>query len=120
MNFYTTATSPKEVGSHYGEWLYDLVWYEIANEGSKRNIKNIHLIMESEWLINTMEIMGDFEKLIQGRSEHRVMIFQKANESEVKIVMDEFRYTICNYKHSQKGDRYIFAGYDQKNEKIYF
>src|SRR5690606_6416928 len=61
-------SEPNDHDNTVNEWLYDFVMYEKA-EGTKWDIKKIHLILESEWNSSHDEIKYDFYKLLQGRSE---------------------------------------------------
>lgn len=63
-------------GKKNSEWLYDVVWLVVNTDGT---IKDIALVLESEWKQNEEEY--DFDKLIIGRSQHRGMVFTgKARE----------------------------------------
>src|SRR5436190_1674783 len=55
------------------EWLYDLVWYR--NE-PKDHLREIGLIVESEWSRYPQYIRFDFEKLLMGKSPLKLMVFQ--------------------------------------------
>ena len=99
-----------------GEWLYDLVWYE---EDSNNCLIRIPLIMESEWDKKYSGIKFDFEKLLIGNAERRLMICQ-SKESEIEILLNRFKNSIDVFKEN-KGDRFLFAILNcDTDEEFYF
>jgi len=90
------------------EWLYDMVWYDSFDEKGFE-IKNIYLILESEWDKSLREIKYDFYKLIQGRANIRVMIFQS---DKVDNTFNELVKTIQSSPISQVGDKYLLVGWN--------
>ena len=64
------------------EWLFDVVWMTLDWEPF-RQLKRIHLVVESEWG-NDGDIADDFEKLLVARSDVRLMVFEKRNKSKVE------------------------------------
>lgn len=104
-------------GIHWGEWLYDMVWYEINKEDNidGETLKDIHLVVESEWG-SEYEVRRDFEKLIVARSRHRLMIFESNSLNNIQDIIDDLISIVKRCKLSQTGDRYMFAGYC-KHEK---
>jgi hypothetical protein len=90
-----------------GEWLYDHVWLKLEN-GKSGRILDVPLILESEWG-NRRDIDEDFQKLLLGRSQHRVMIFQQRN---VERLYPELIAQAQMFAGKQSGDRYLFLGLD--------
>lgn len=68
-----------------GEWLYDLVWLQ-REDGQRNQIRDVPLILESEWHLNFDWILEDFQKLLVGRARHHVMIFQQVGDQKVREV----------------------------------
>jgi len=97
------------------EWLYDLLWYTYDSE---QNLTNIQLILEMEWATEFDEIKWDFEKLITGRADQRVMIFQTNNENGFENFCRRLIKSIATFKHSCAGDRYLFIGYNNKTKSF--
>jgi hypothetical protein len=92
----------EELKPEHGEWLYDLVWLQ------ERHGKSfVPLILECEWSKSDMHIDHDFEKLMVGRAEHRVMICCGSDvDRQFKRLADKVRA----FGHTQAGDRYLFLG----------
>jgi hypothetical protein len=107
------------------EWLYDLVWYS----DNKFGIDKIHLILESEWKTPKRhrqeeydyfyDLKYDFEKLIMGRSEHRVFIFEGDTKEEIESIFDKLIAIIKASKIPLIDDRFMFAGWITSKE-FYF
>jgi len=96
-----------------GEWLFDLAWYKY---NSKRQMENLFLAMESEWGKEN-DIRVDFEKLLVVRSQYRLMIFQG---NTIDIITNNLVNRINIFHGSQKGDRYLFAGWHWDTQKFIF
>jgi hypothetical protein len=86
-----------------GEWLYDLVWLKNVDNF----IVDVPLILESEWSHRYTDISEDFGKLLVGRAQHRVMIFQQNN---VDAIFRRLTEEVRNFSLTQVGDRYLFLG----------
>ncbi len=80
----------------------------------------LKLALECEWSLDRWEIWHDFEKLLVVRSEHRVFIFNSYNNDKVNNLIKEFKDSITNFKATQPGDRYFFAGYSRSEGKFIF
>jgi hypothetical protein len=104
-------TACKSTFCNNQEWLWDFVWYENNTAG----LDNIELIAESEWKNpygNTdyfADLQYDFEKLIAGRSSHRLMIFEAQNTAECDVYHEGLKAVVKNCKLSRAGDRYMLA-----------
>lgn len=96
-----------------GEWLFDLAWYKY---NSKRQMENLFLAMESEWG-KEADIRVDFEKLLVARSQYRLMVFQG---NSIDTITNNLINRIDTFQESQKGDRYLFAGWDWDTQKFIF
>jgi len=57
-----------------GEWLYDFAWYRMT-QGVTGDLVALDLVMECEWTPHP-EMDGDFQKLVQARTHHRLWIFE--------------------------------------------
>jgi hypothetical protein len=73
--------SSSSAGEYDAGWLYDLIWYENDAHGQ---LKDVSLILESEWHLRYDRIKYDFEKLLVGRAKFKVMIFQASEEKMVE------------------------------------
>ena len=88
-----------------GEWLYDLVW--LSYQGN--TLINVNLLLESEWTPTNM--YDDFQKLLLGRSELKVMIFYSSSVSHFKENINRMKNEIQSFKYSMPGDKYLLSGY---------
>jgi hypothetical protein len=111
------CTSVKEKDFE-GAWLYDLVWY-ISKSSRDNTIKNIPLIVEIEWDMKFNGIRYDFDKLIIGRAELRVLIYQAKNKETIDKFNNELIKRIKSFKYSMKGDRYLFIAFNWEGGVIY-
>lgn len=94
------------------EWLYDLVWYEEDNEGC---LIRIPLIVESEWDKSYKGIKYDFEKLLVGNAEKRLMICQCKQEDYHDLLL-KFENAVTAFRENY-GDRFLFAILDSVTEE---
>ena len=90
-----------------GEWLYDLVWWEMAENG--KSIKSVPLVLESE--ISSMHwgaFKWDFEKLLVATSSTRVFItrdHKTSNQNEVLSKKKDFaKEAVQSFSAFNKGD----------------
>jgi hypothetical protein len=111
LGYQVQASVPK--GDFEPEWLFDLIWYTYD---SQENFENVQLIAEVEWLKGYLDVKYDFEKLVAGRADLRVFVFQASNPNTIEDYIRRFIKNIASFKYSLKGDRYLFAGFDQKSE----
>jgi hypothetical protein len=93
------------------EWLYDVVWY---NEDSEKRLTRIPLIVESEWDRNYLGIKYDFEKLLVGNAEKRLMICQ-ARTNEIPELFEKLKRAINTFEENY-GDRFLIAILDSQTE----
>jgi len=95
------------------EWLFDLIWYAYNHDS---HLQKIPLILEMEWNLSFDEIKWDFEKLMTGRADHRVLIFHAANSEAFENCCGKLIRGVTAFEYSQRGDRYLFVGYDMKTD----
>ena len=107
--FYVCGSKCEDYGR--GEWLYDLVWLKVGN-GTKV-ITDVSLIFESEWSTNQTYIDNDFQKLLLGRAQHRMMVFEQKHD--VGPVFERLKDQVRNFARSQSGDRYLLLGWQYQN-----
>jgi hypothetical protein len=93
-------------------WLYGMTWLLFE----KNYLIEIPLALECEW----GEVDPDFQKLLQSRSHHRIMIFQDKNISEILEIIIWFKESIIKYKNTCIDDRYLFAGYNIQEKRFEF
>ena len=48
-----------------GEWLYDLIWYSEEESEWPKRLKDVVLVLESEWSTSLGEIRYDFQNLFR-------------------------------------------------------
>lgn len=110
---YRVHASSNEVDPAIEEWLFDLVWYSPINNENIYDKKAIHLILESEWNGQIEFLKYDFYKLLIGRAENRVFIFESQN---VQNTMDILQDIVNQSSITQKGDSYLLAGWANTEE----
>jgi predicted nucleic acid-binding Zn finger protein len=112
VNAHRCESDASEERSDGAEWLWDLCWFELDDS---KHIVRAPLIMECEWSRNSQGLHGDFAKLVVGRAEHRVFIFdtknQEAREQEMAWFLDEITTSAC----TQAGDRYLLFWWDRSS-----
>jgi hypothetical protein len=107
------------------EWLYDLVWYS----ENKHGIHEVQLIVESEWQMPErfhnedydyfQNIKYDFEKLLLGRSQTRLMIFEGLNQNEIDQHIKQLIEIIIYSNLTHVNDRYIFSVWNTETQEFY-
>jgi hypothetical protein len=97
------------------EWLYDIVWYV---EDNKKKLQKIPLIVESEWDRNYSGIKYDFEKLLVGNAERRLMICQSRTDN-IDNLFEKFKSAIDAFEENF-GDRFLIAILDSQTESEFY
>ncbi len=97
------------------EWLYDIVWYV---EDEEKRLQKIPLIVESEWDRNYSGIKYDFEKLLVGNAERRLMICQ-CKTKDIDNLFDKFKKAIDAFEENF-GDRFLIAVLDSQTESEFY
>jgi len=87
-----------------GEWMYDVVWFVEDEEGC---LIKVPLIVESEWDKKYSGIKYDFEKLLIGNAERRLMICQ-AKENEIENLFIKLENAIVKFQEN-KNDRFLIV-----------
>ena len=101
-----TSSFPDECES---EWLYDLVWYRKAPSG---HLREIGLILESEWAKKVKGIQDDFEKLLVAKCPIKVMVFQDFKDTTVEQIWSLLETGIRTFESEPTKDRYILVGFN--------
>ena len=103
-NGYNVCGFPPECEN---EWLYDMVWYRGVSPG---HLREIGMILESEWNRDPYEIRYDFEKLLIAKSPIKVMVFQdyKDNLPQLWSLLET---GIRTFKTEPASEKYILAGF---------
>ncbi|MBB5620887.1 hypothetical protein HDE69_001940 [Pedobacter cryoconitis] len=97
------------------EWLYDIVWYQ---EDPYNRLIRIPLIVESEWDRNYLGIKYDFEKLLIGNAEKRLMICQ-SKSNQVERLFIKFKEAINTFEENYN-DRFLIAIFDSDTESNFY
>ncbi|KQS91721.1 hypothetical protein [Chryseobacterium sp. Leaf394] len=87
-----------------GEWMYDVVWFVEDEDGC---LIKVPLIVESEWDKKYSGIKYDFEKLLIGNAERRLIICQ-AKGSEIENLFIKLENAIVKFQEN-KNDRFLIA-----------
>jgi len=94
------------------QWLYLVVWAVVWAEGRGGHLRQMQLAAEYEWNLNLQEIAEDFDKLLQARARHRLMIFEQRNAADVAMVLRALKARVRAFRGTLPGDRFLFAAYD--------
>jgi hypothetical protein len=90
------------LGADEGEWLYDMVWYEVRSGFMLRQA----VVLESE-LKPESHVDGDFHKLVQARADVRVWI-SLANDASLAVDhVRDCKTQIGRFAGSVSGDLYL-------------
>jgi len=91
-----------------GAWLYDLIWYLEEDSIWPNRLKDVILVLESEWSTSLGEIRYDFQKLVQAKSWLKVLICQDMNnDMKHELIAD-----IEAFESKNMSEIYLFASYD--------
>lgn len=108
--------------SEWGEWVYEMVWYQNHDLGDDvvARLKEIGLVMESEWKKDFASVLYDFEKTLQARSFRKLVIFQCDQFKVGADYVSRFAKSIEEYVAPHMAERYVFAIYDIQQSKFHF
>ncbi|HEY0549421.1 MAG TPA: hypothetical protein VGF13_07430 [Verrucomicrobiae bacterium] len=98
------------------EWLYDLVWYR--NEPAE-HLREVGLIMESEWSRVPAYVRYDFEKLLIAKSPVKVMVFSEYRKNLPELWAMLGKAIEC-FKTEPAQENYILAGWDSSRHEFEF
>jgi hypothetical protein len=99
------------------EWLFDLVWYKYDKE---KHLVSVPLVLESEWSLSFEEVKYDFEKLLIAKAQLRILVHQARKKTTVDDAQRKLITLVSKFEGSTKGDRYLFAGYDDETTEFSF
>lgn len=91
------------------QWLFDMAW-AIECGLNRAYLQRLVMIAEFEWNRKAADLDWDFQKLMVGRADFRLFVFDQKSEKDVKRIMDRFVEQISMYQGTQEGDRYLLAG----------
>jgi hypothetical protein len=100
--------------AHNCEWLYDLCWCEKDDNGQ---VLNMPLAMECEWHTGFDHLLGDFQKLLVARADHRVFLCGQEPEDWADCV-GQLIEQVCSYGGTRIGDRYLFGSWTEDGWKF--
>ena len=96
----------------WGEWLYDLVWFDMDENESWESKKHwsVALVAECEWKRIKWEIQQDFEKLLLARAALRVMVYDRSGRNP--LCPTDLRKWVELFEGTQVGDAYLLVTYE--------
>ena len=111
-----------------GEWLYDMIWYKDDPDfkdgdiaGLHRSLKEVVLVLESEWSHSNWDIQYDFEKLLVAKSPIKVMIVDDVGSMGISIVENGLkRFDTRNYGVDDYEELYLLAQYENASGDFAF
>lgn len=112
------------LGATEGEWLYDLIWYTEFSDGL---LDTVALVLETELNpgsgagpTKAEQVDGDFQKLIQARTQIRVWLVALPNPQVTRIHLENCKRQAKMFSGAQSGDTYLFITYDWTIDKTEF
>ena len=101
----------------WGEWLYDLTWFDMDKNESweTKGHWSVPMVAECEWKSAKWEIQQDFEKLLIARAALRVMVYDGRHLEPEKLCnwIDLFEGTRVGdtyfWRHTKARDAYGIA-----------
>ena len=96
----------------WGEWLYDLVWFDMDENESweSKNRWSVPLVAECEWKTVKWEIQQDFEKLLLARAALRVMVYDRSGRN--RLSPKDMCKWVELFEGTQVGDTYLLVTYE--------
>jgi hypothetical protein len=88
-------------------WLFDLIWFR--NDQDHR-LREVVLVVESEWSLDSDEIIYDFEKLLVAKSPIKLMVFQDHQENLTQL-WSLLETGISSFQAEPANEKYILAGF---------
>lgn len=96
------------------EWLYDLVWFR---NDSNNQLREVALVLESEWSKDEWHIQEDFEKLLVAKAQIKVMVF----ESDLSKLSERWcllKSGIRVFEKQSPDETYILAGFKTEGHEF--
>lgn len=101
-----------------GEWLYDLVLYEMVDQKEFSRLKKIHLVVESEFSkINFGGFKEDFDKLFLASKATKLFIFRRKNEAEFEKVLQYGQLAVNDFEDFDINDSIHLIYWDEIDGK---
>jgi hypothetical protein len=92
--------------AEWAESLYDQCW---RKEDDDERIQEMPLAMECEWAQGYGALLGDFQKLVVSRANHRVFICSPGATEVWNRCVDYLTEQIQFYSGTEEDDRYLFG-----------
>lgn len=96
------------------QWLFDLVWFQNDDQSFLRQVV---LVLESEWSQSLWDIQYDFEKLLVAKAPYKVMIFQVRSDS-AEPVWDYLKAAVCAFSASTSDEVYFLACFHEPTHRF--
>lgn len=118
---YKTCASGCSGLSDWGEWMFDVCWldYDWPDSPADRLLKAVPLIAECEWG-GLESVVDDFEKLLVGAADLRLMIFDGFNHADIHRIFGVLRRMADHSSCTREKDQFMLAGYDNDTRRFLF
>lgn len=108
--YYVCSSAPSEF-VNCGEWLYDLTWLKYMDDHNRSSpLASVELALESEWG-KPLDVLEDFQKLVQSRATTRVMVFQARNDEQWESICRDLIAQTKDFARSEPGDTYLLSAW---------
>jgi hypothetical protein len=106
-----------------GEWLWDVTWADFTQDNKNEfddyyAIKSIPLIMESEWIIKPNDIYNDFDKLIFGKADIKIFIYQSINSININKTNDILKKRIDKSESTTTKEKYCAIAFNKDTQEF--
>jgi hypothetical protein len=85
------------------QWLFDMAWSVECGPDSAY-LQRLVLIAEFEWNRKEVDLHWDFQKLMVGRADYRLFVFDQKSKEDVRTIMKRFvngRRLFCRSERTQ-------------------
>ncbi|MDA8377653.1 MAG: hypothetical protein M0Z50_11485 [Planctomycetia bacterium] len=90
------------------EWLFDMTWYR---NDPPNHLRELGLVLESEWNRDPAQIKYDFEKLLIAKSPIKVMVFQDYDDN-LPFLWSLLETGIRSFQTTPTCEKYILAAFE--------
>ena len=98
------------------EWLFDLVWYKMAENENENIVSSVDLVLESEISCKTFkDFKIDFDKLLIATKSTKIMIFTKVNESLIARIKNYVQLSLNISNDYTKGNEIHLILWDEND-----
>ena len=123
---YRVGAKGGKYGADWGEWLYDVTWFEYNDDHHHDHLIDVPLVAECEWSGKFSDVKDDFHKLLLARVGVRLMIYSYSalggnihgrepdkrvlRENTAQDIAKRLAESIRRFKYRQEDDAWLLVG----------